>query len=77
MVRGIDFVDQRDMIGNGFTTTETRIQHDSFHKGVSNSPIPQPRTTQMFSSVATTANNNALPKVHHRPDENGDVKPTI
>ncbi|XP_049397488.1 protein tesmin/TSO1-like CXC 5 [Solanum stenotomum] len=76
MVRGIDFVDQKDMIGNGFTTTETRNQHDSFNNGVSNSPLPQPRTTQMFSSVATTANNNALPKVH-RPDENGDVKPTI
>ncbi|KAH0710033.1 hypothetical protein KY284_011460 [Solanum tuberosum] len=76
MVRGIDFVDQKDMIGNGFTTTETRNQDDSFNNGVSNSPLPQPRTTQMFSSVATTANNNALPKVH-RPDENGDVKPTI
>ncbi|XP_049346903.1 protein tesmin/TSO1-like CXC 5 isoform X2 [Solanum verrucosum] len=76
MVRGIDFVDQKDMIGNGFTTTEMRNQHDSFNNGVSNSPLPQPRTTQMFSSVATTANNNALPKVH-RPDENGDVKPTI
>ncbi|XP_055802380.1 protein tesmin/TSO1-like CXC 5 [Solanum dulcamara] len=76
MVRGTDFIDQKDMIGNGFTTTETRNQHDSFNNGVSNSPLPQPRTTQMFSAVVTTTNNNALPKVHH-PDENGDVKPKI
>lgn len=72
MVRGIDSVDQKDMIGNG----ETKSQHDSFNNGVSSSPLPQQRTTQMFSAVVTTANNNAPPKVH-RQDENGDVKPKI
>ncbi|XP_060209806.1 protein tesmin/TSO1-like CXC 5 [Lycium barbarum] len=76
MVRGADSVDQKDMIGNGFTMTETRNQHDSFNNGVAKSALPQPRTTQMFSAVVTTANNNTLPKVH-RPDENGDVKPKI
>ncbi|KAJ8528284.1 hypothetical protein K7X08_021976 [Anisodus acutangulus] len=76
MVRGADSIDQKDMIGNGFTTTETRNQHDSFNNGVSKSALPQPRTTQLFSAVVTTANNNALPKVH-RPDENRDVKPKI
>ncbi|KAJ8527951.1 hypothetical protein K7X08_015402 [Anisodus acutangulus] len=76
MARGADSVDQKDMIGNGFTTTETRNQHDSFNNGVSKSALPQPRTTQLFSAVVATANNNALPKVH-RPDENGDVNPKI
>ncbi|CAN4096344.1 unnamed protein product [Withania somnifera] len=76
MVRGTDSADRKDMIGNGFTTTETRNQLHSFNNGVSKSPLPQLRTTQMFSAVVTTTNNNALPKVH-RPDENGEVKPKV
>ncbi|OIT01632.1 PREDICTED: protein tesmin/TSO1-like CXC 6 [Nicotiana attenuata] len=77
MIRGADPVDQKDMIGNGFTTSETRNQHDSLNNGVAKSALPLPRTAQLFSAVVTTANNNnPFPKVH-RPDENGDVKPKI